>query len=87
MVFLGQSSAWRSLSLSRLFILTTAEIYDDCMACLGHEHMVGDSKSSFALAVDFFLEDFRSVVLCYHHHTNTDVIKYVNLNSNVYMSR
>ena len=32
MVFLGQSSAWRSPSLSRLFILTTAEIHDYCMA-------------------------------------------------------
>ena len=54
MVCLGQSSAWRSPSLSRLFILTTAEIHDYCMARLGHEHMAVDSKSSSALAVDFF---------------------------------
>ena len=37
------------------------------MAHLGHEHMAVDSKSSSALAVDFFLEDFGPVVLCYHH--------------------
>ena len=67
MVFLRQSSAWRSPSLSRLFTLTTAEIHDYCMARLGHEHMAVDSKSSSALAVDFFKEDFRPVVLCYHH--------------------
>ena len=54
MVFLGQSSAWRSPSLSRLIILTTAEIHDYCMARLGHEHMAVDAKSSFAQAVDFF---------------------------------
>ena len=54
MVCLGQSSAWRSPSLSRLFILTTAEIHDYCMARFGHEHMAVDSKSSSALAVDFF---------------------------------
>ena len=54
MVCLGQSSAWRSPSLSRLFILTTAEIHNYCMARLGHEHMAVDSKSSSALAVDFF---------------------------------
>ena len=39
MVFLGQSPAWRSPSLSRLIILTKAEIYDYCMARLGHEHV------------------------------------------------
>ena len=44
MVYLGQSSAWRSPSLSRLFILTTAEIHDYCMARLGHEHMAVDSR-------------------------------------------
>ena len=42
---LGQSSAWLSPSLSRLFILTIAEIHDYCMARLGHEHMAVDSKS------------------------------------------
>ena len=47
MVCLGQSSAWRSPSLSRLFILTTAEIHDYCMARLGHEHMAVDSKEFF----------------------------------------
>ena len=31
----------------RLFILTTAEIHDDCMARLGHEHMAVDSKEFF----------------------------------------
>ena len=41
-------------SLSRLFILTTAEIHDYCMARLGHEHMAVYSKSSSALAIDFF---------------------------------
>ena len=34
MMFLGQSSAWRSSFLSRLFMLTTAKIHDYCMACL-----------------------------------------------------
>ena len=38
-----------------------------CMARLGHEHMVVDLKSSSALGVNFFHEDFRPVVLCYHH--------------------
>ena len=51
MVFLGHSSAWRSPSLSMLFILTTAEIHGYCMARLGHEHMAVDSKSSSALTV------------------------------------
>ena len=53
MVYIGRSSAWRSPSLSRLSILTTAEIHDYCMARPGHEHMVVDSKSFSALAVSF----------------------------------
>ena len=40
MVCLGQSSAWRRPSLSRLFMLTTAEIHNYCMARLGHEQRV-----------------------------------------------
>ena len=54
MMLQGENSAWRSLSLSRLFMLTTAEFHDNNMARLGHEHMAVDSKSSSALAVDFF---------------------------------
>ena len=45
-------------------MLITAEIHDYCIARLGHEHMAVDSKSSSALAIDFFLEDFRPVVMC-----------------------
>ena len=45
MVSLGQNSAWWSPSLSTLFLLTTAEIHDYCMAQLGHKHMAVDSKS------------------------------------------
>ena len=58
MMFLVQSSALWSPSLPSLFMLTTAKIYDYCMACLGHQHMAFDSKSSSAL------KDFLSVVLC-----------------------
>ena len=53
-VFLGQSLAWRIPSLSRLFMLTTVEIHDNCMARLGHEHIAVAPKGSSALAVDFF---------------------------------
>ena len=48
MVFLWQSSAWRSPFILRLYMLTTAEIRDNCMARLGHEHMAVHSKSSSA---------------------------------------
>ena len=53
MMIQGQNSAWRIQSLSRLFMLTTAEFHDNNMAPLGHENMAIASKSS-ALAFDFF---------------------------------
>ena len=51
MVFQEQRSAGRSPYLSRMFVLTTAEIHDNCMTLLGHEHMAVDSTSSSALDV------------------------------------
>ena len=65
----GVSRAEFSLTepIFKLFILTTTEIQDYCMARLGHKYMAVDSKSSSALDVDFIYEDFHPVVLCKHH--------------------
>ena len=57
MVYLRTSSDRRSPSISRLYMLTTAENHDYCMARLIHERMAIDSKIFSALTVDLFYSD------------------------------
>ena len=64
MMFLRQNSAWQSSSLSRLFMLTTA---DNNMARLGHETWPSTQKSSYLLAIGCFMTNFRENVICLCH--------------------